>query len=258
MVSAGALQLERNAAGCLSVPSPRFHFPPRLDPETPRALAPAPQPAPGNPGPLTPGSAGTAPPGTGHAQRAAAQASAAVGPGRREVPLRPRFPAPDPARKVGLEAARGRRDGASAAAGKGGGRRQGKEPGGGAPGVCHSRAPSESGGCAERGAGRRRGPRSRTRRGPRSRSPRRLAARAAARRLSALRGSTSRVPPGHGRAPRPRAPRLLSLAGGGAEAGRPGRPARSGGERPRSRAGARAPRPVPAARARVARSPDEP
>ena len=123
MVSAGALQLERNAAGCLSVPSPRFHFPPRLDPETPRALAPAPQPAPGNPGPLTPGSAGTAPPGTGHAQRAAAQASAAVGPGRREVPLRPRFPAPDPARKVGLEAARGRRDGASAAAGKGGGRK---------------------------------------------------------------------------------------------------------------------------------------
>ena len=153
MVSAGALQLERNAAGCLSAPSPRFHFPLRLDPETPRALAPAPQPAPGNPGPLTPGSAGTAPPGTGHAQRAAAQASAAVGPGRREVPLRPRFPAPDPARKVGLEAARGRRDGASAAAGKGGGRRQGKEPGGGAPGVCHSRAPSESGGCAERGAG---------------------------------------------------------------------------------------------------------
>lgn len=236
--------------GCLSAPSPRFYFPPRLDPGTPRAPAPAPQPAPGNPGPLTSGSAGTAPPGTGHAQRAAAQASAAVEPGRREVPLRPRFPTPDPARKVGLEAAGGRRDGASAAAGKGGGRRQGKEPGGGAPGVCHSRAPSESGGCAERGAGRRRGPRSCTRR--------RLAARATARRLSALRGSTSRVPPGHGRAPRPRAPRLLSLAGGGAEAGRPGRPARSGGERPRSRAGACAPRPVPAARARVARSPGEP
>lgn len=128
--------------GCLSAPSPRFHFPPHLDPETPRALAPAPQPARGNPGPLTPGSAGTAPPGTGHAQRAAAQASAAVGPGRREVPLHLRFPAPDPARKVGLEAAGGRRDGASAAAGKGGGKRQGKEPGGGVGGrrACVTRA----------------------------------------------------------------------------------------------------------------------
>lgn len=150
---------------------------------------------------------------------------------------------------------RARRRGKGAGSGRGRSRAGG---GGGPPGVCHSRAPSESGGCAERGAGRRRGPRSRTRRGPRSRSRRRLAARAAARRLSSLRGSTSRVPPGHGRAPRPRAPRLLSLAGGGAEAGRPARPARSGGERPRSRAGARAPRPVPAARARVARSPDEP
>lgn len=51
--------------GCLSAPSPRFYFPPRLDPETPRPLAPAPQPAPGNPGPLTSGSAGTAPPAPG-------------------------------------------------------------------------------------------------------------------------------------------------------------------------------------------------
>lgn len=86
-----------------------------------------------------------------------------------------------------------------------------------------------------------------------------------ARRLFALRGSAStagarpRVPPGHGRAPRPRAPRLLSRAGGGAEAGRPGE-ARAGAEASASGAeeGARAPRPVPAALARAARSPDEP
>lgn len=41
---------------------------------------------------------------------AAAQALAAVEPGSRKVPLRPRFPVPDPVRKVGLEAAGGRRD----------------------------------------------------------------------------------------------------------------------------------------------------
>lgn len=83
-----------------------------------------------------------------------------------------------------------------------------------------------------------------------------------ARRLFALRDSAStagarpRVPPGHGPAPRPRAPRLLSHAGGGAEAEKPAREQTR--EPPEPRREPRAPRPVPAALARAAQSPDEP
>lgn len=78
-------------------------------------------------------------------------------------------------------------------------------------------------------------------------------------RLFALRGSAStagarpRVPPEHGRAPRPRAPRLLSGAGGGAEAGAGAEASASGAGK-----GARSLRLVPATLARAAWSPDEP
>lgn len=186
---------------------------------------------------------------------------AAVGPRSREVPLRPRFPAPDPARKVGLEAAGGRRDRASEGGGEAGREEEGGGEGaggGGAPSVCHSRSPSVYRGCAEWCASRRRRRRSSTRQ--------QLAASAA--RLGFPSPSEAPQPPqapdpasrpGHGPAPGPRAPRLLSRAGGGAEAGRPGE-ASAGAESSASRAekGARAPRPVPAALARAARSPDEP
>lgn len=63
---------------------------------------------PGTPGSCTPQHPATG--ARGMLRGAAAQALAAVEPGSRKVPLRPRFPAPDPVRKVGLEAAEGRRD----------------------------------------------------------------------------------------------------------------------------------------------------
>lgn len=130
-------------------------------------------------------------------------------------------------------------------AGKLGGRRkeEGKERGGGARSVCHSRSPSVYRGCAEWCASRRRRRRSSTRR--------RLAASAA--RLGFPVPSEAPQPPrapdpasrpGHGRAPGPRAPRLLSRAGGGAEAGRPGE-AGGGAQSSASRAEKGAPRPAP-------------
>lgn len=141
------------------------------------------------------------------------------------MPLRPRFPAPDPARKVGLEAAGGRRDRARAGGEEAGGRKkegggEGAGRGGGLPSVCHSLSPSVYRGCAEWCAWRRRRLRN-------SIQPR-LAG------LPALGfSSPSEAPqpppapdpasrPGHGRAPGPRVPRLLRSARGGVEARSPG------------------------------------
>ena len=70
-----------------------------------------PSKSPGTPGPRTPQQPQHPATGArGMLRGAAAQALAAVEPGSREVSLRPRFQAPDPVRKVGLEAAEGRRD----------------------------------------------------------------------------------------------------------------------------------------------------
>jgi hypothetical protein len=258
---AGQLQRERKAVGCLFA---SFQLPLFLLGQGPAMLSNSPKTPQAPQAPRCP--LAVQHQGTGVLEGVReAQALAAVGPGSREVPLRSRFLAPDPARKVGQGALGEGRTERARVAEKGGGeekREEGKEQGGrGARSVCHSLSPSVYRGCAEWCALRRR------RR--RSRILRRLAARAT--RPAFASSSEARHPPrapdptsrpGHGRALRPRAPRLLSGAGercGGQEAG--GRPA---GERSRAPPEQRkepvpgAPRPVLATLARATRSPDEP
>lgn len=157
MARAGHLQLEGKTVGWLSNCFRRLLFPPNLGPNTvPGSHSSSqenlrPRRAPGHLlAPLQPGRK------AGSECVREAQATAAVGSRSRKVPLRPRYPEPDPVRRVVLEAAEEGGTERARVAGKGGGRRREEGRGRGGASVCHSLSPSVYRGCAEWCAWRRR------------------------------------------------------------------------------------------------------